>query len=99
MTSARSFTALILGVVVLSAGSLPSEAVKVSPPRQIAYSTWTSTTDFLAGAQYGTTVADDALTFGTSTGTTAYVDPFGDGTAKNYDRPAGPRHRSAAASG
>ncbi|HET6988270.1 MAG TPA: peptidase C39 family protein [Kribbella sp.] len=86
MIAARSVTALILGVVVLSAGSLPSEAVKVAPPRQIAYRTWTSTNDFLAGAQYGTTVTDGALTFGTSTGTTSYVDPFGDGTAKSYDQ-------------
>ena len=31
-------------------------------------------------------VADDTLTFGTATGTTSYVDPFGDGTAKTYDR-------------
>ena len=86
MTAARSVTALILGVVVLSAGSLPSEAVKVAPARQIAYHTWTSTTDFLAGAQYGTTVTDGALTFSTPTGTTAYVDPFGDSTAKSYDQ-------------
>jgi hypothetical protein len=86
MTSARSVTALILGVVVLSAGTLPSEAVKVAPPRQIAYRTWTSTSDFLSGAQAGTTVTDGALTFGTSTGTTSYVDPFGDGTAKTYDQ-------------
>jgi hypothetical protein len=85
MTSARSVTALLLGVVVLSAGTLPSEAVKVAPAREIAYRTWTSTTDFLAGQQFGTTVADGALTFGTSTGTTSYVDPFGDGTAKSYD--------------
>ena len=82
----RSVTALILGVVVLSAGSLPGEAVKVAQPRQIAYRTWTSTADFLAGAQFGTTVTDGALTFGTSTGTTSYVDPFGDGTAKSYDQ-------------
>ncbi|HZX08451.1 C39 family peptidase [Kribbella sp.] len=86
MTSARSVTALMLGVVVLSAGTLPSQAVKVAPAREIAYRTWTSTTDFLAGEQFGTTVADGALTFGTSTGTTSYVDPFGDGTAKSYDR-------------
>src|SRR5436190_11376111 len=86
MTSARSVTALILGVVVLSAGTLPSEAVKVSPARQIAYQTWTSTADFLAGEQFGTTVAEDALTFDTSTGTTSYVDPFGDGSAKSYDQ-------------
>ncbi|WP_406048438.1 peptidase C39 family protein [Kribbella sp. NBC_00889] len=86
MTAARSLTALIAGVVVLTAGSLPSEAAKVAPPRQIAYHTWTSTTDFLAGAQNGTTVTDGALTFGTSTGSTSYVDPFGDGTAKSYDQ-------------
>jgi hypothetical protein len=86
MTSARSVTALILGAVVLSAGALPSEAVKVSPDRQIAYRTWTSSADFLAGQQSGTAVADGALTFGTSTGTTSYVDPFGDGSAKSYDQ-------------
>ncbi|TCC64591.1 peptidase C39 family protein [Kribbella pittospori] len=86
MTAARSLTALIIGVVVLTSGSLPSEAAKVAPPRQIAYRTWTSTTDFLAGAQQGTNVTDGALTFGTSTGTTSYVDPFGDGTAKSYDQ-------------
>jgi len=86
MTAARSVTALILGVAVLTSSSLPSDAVKIAPPRQIAYRTWTSTTDFLAGAQYGTAVADGALTFGTSTGTTSYVDPFGDGTAKSYDQ-------------
>ena len=81
MTTARSVTALIVGVVVLTSGSLPSEAVKVAPAREIAYSTWTS-----PGALSGTTVTDGALTFGTSTGTTSYVDPFGDGTAKSYDQ-------------
>src|SRR4029450_12089004 len=86
MNAARSATALVLGVVVLSSASLPSEAVKVASPREIAYRTWTLTADFLAGAQNGTTVTDGALTFGTSTGTTSYVDPFGDGTAKNYDQ-------------
>ena len=82
----RRVTALIAGVVVLTSGTLPSEAAKVPQPREIAYRTWTSTADFLAGAQSGTTVADGALTFGTSTGTTSYVDPFGDGTAKSYDQ-------------
>ncbi|WP_433165749.1 peptidase C39 family protein [Kribbella sp. CA-247076] len=86
MTTAHSLTALIAGAVVLTCGALPSEASKVPQLRDIAYTTWTSTTDFLAGAHSGTTVADGALTFGTSTGTTSYVDPFGDGTAKSYDR-------------
>ncbi|MFD7160316.1 peptidase C39 family protein [Kribbella sp. NPDC059898] len=72
--------------MVLSTGTVPSQAVKVAPARAIAYRSWTSTSDFLAGQQLGTTVADGALTFGTSTGTTSYVDPFGDGTAKTYDR-------------
>jgi hypothetical protein len=86
MTSARTATALVLGAVVLSAGSLPSEAAKIAPPRQIAYQTWTSTDDFLAGQRFGTAVTDGALTFGTPTGTRSYVDPFGDGTAKTYDQ-------------
>ncbi|MEV5964706.1 peptidase C39 family protein [Kribbella sp. NPDC051952] len=86
MITARSVAALILGVVVLSAGTLPTEAVKVAPPRQIAYRTWTSTNDFLTGTPAGTTVTDGALTFGTPTGTTSYVDPFGDGTAKSYEQ-------------
>ncbi|MEU8225511.1 peptidase C39 family protein [Kribbella sp. NPDC048915] len=86
MRSARPLTALMLGVVVCSADVLPSEAVKVAPARQIAYRAWTSNADFLAGQQFGTTVADGALAFGTSTGTTSYVDPFGDGSAKTYDR-------------
>ncbi|TCO33282.1 peptidase C39-like protein [Kribbella steppae] len=86
MTAAHSLTALIASVVVLTSGTLPSEAAKVPQMRDIAYTTWTSSADFLAGAHSGTTVADGALTFGTSTGTTPYVDPFGDGTAKSYDR-------------
>lgn len=86
MITAHRLTALITGVVVLTSGTLPSEAAKVPELRDIAYHTWTSTTDFLAGAHAGTTVADGTLTFGTSTGTTSYVDPFGDGTAKSYDR-------------
>ncbi|WP_427885720.1 peptidase C39 family protein [Kribbella sp. GL6] len=72
--------------MVLSTGAVPSQAVKVASERAIAYRSWTSTADFLAGQQSGTTVADGTLTFGTSTGTTSYVDPFGDGTAKSYDR-------------
>jgi hypothetical protein len=86
MTSARSVTALLLGVVVFVAGTLPSAAVKVAPDRQVAYRSWTSDADFQAGEQLGTTVTDGSLTFGTSTGTTSYVDPFGDGSAKTYDR-------------
>ncbi|TCO44137.1 peptidase C39-like protein [Kribbella antiqua] len=86
MITAHSLTALVTGVVVLTSGTLSSEAMKVPQLRDIAYHTWTSTTDFLAGAHSGTTVADGALTFGTSTGTTSYIDPFGDGTAKSYDR-------------
>jgi hypothetical protein len=86
MTTARPLTALATGVVVLAVGTLPSEAVKASLPRDISYHSWTSTTDFLAGTHDGTTVSDGALTFGTSSGATSYVDPFGDGSAKSYDR-------------
>jgi hypothetical protein len=85
MTAARPLAALITGVVVLSLGSVPSEA-KRAEQRDITYQTWTSNTDFLSGTPSGTTVTDDALTFGTATGTTSYVDPFGDGSAKSYDQ-------------
>jgi len=86
MTAARPLAALITAVVVLSVATLPSEAAKQPVPRDIAYHAWTSTTDFLAGDHSGTTVADGNLSFGTSAGTTSYVDPFGDGSAKSYDR-------------
>ena len=87
MTAARRpLAALITGVVVLSLVAAPSEAAKQPQPRDITYQTWTSTSDFLSGTRSGTTVADDSLAFGTSTGTTSYVDPFGDGTAKSYDQ-------------
>ncbi|TCN40832.1 peptidase C39-like protein [Kribbella orskensis] len=86
MTAARALAALITGVLVLSLATVPSEAAKQPQQRDIAYETWTSTSDFLSGTRSGTTVADDSLTFGTSTGTSSYVDPFGDGTAKSYDQ-------------
>jgi hypothetical protein len=86
MTAARPLAALITGVVVLSLATVPSEAVKLPQQRDIAYRTWTSNSDFLAGTRSGTTVTDDTLTFGTATGTTSYVDPFGDGSAKSYDQ-------------
>ena len=86
MTAARPLAALITGVVVLSVVTVPSEAARQPVARDIAYHAWTSTTDFLAGTHSGTTVADGNLSFGTATGTTSYVDPFGDGSAKSYDR-------------
>jgi len=86
MTAARPLTALLTGVFVLSLGSVPSEATKVPQQRDITYQTWTSASDFLAGTRTGTTVTGDSLTFGTATGITSYVDPFGDGSAKSYDQ-------------
>ncbi|GAA1594160.1 peptidase C39 family protein [Kribbella sancticallisti] len=86
MTAARPLAALITGVVVLSLATVPSEATKAPQQRDITYQTWTSSSDFLSGTQSGTTVTDGSLTFGTATGTTSYVDPFGDGSAKSYDQ-------------
>ncbi|WBQ04545.1 peptidase C39 family protein [Kribbella sp. CA-293567] len=85
MTAARPLAALLTGVLVLSLASVPSQAV---PPqqREITYRTWTSSADFLSGTRSGTTVAGGALRFGSATGTTAYVDPFGDGSAKTYEQ-------------
>ncbi|ADB30136.1 hypothetical protein Kfla_1031 [Kribbella flavida DSM 17836] len=86
MTATRPLAALITGVVVLSLTAVPGEAAKVPLTSDISYRAWSSTADFLAGDHQGTTVTDGSLTFGTATGTTAYVDPFGDGSAKSYDR-------------
>lgn len=86
MTAARPLAALISGVVVLSLATVPSEATKVPQHSDITYQTWTSSADFLSGTAAGTTVTGDSLTLGTATGTTSYVDPFGDGSAKSYDR-------------
>ena len=86
MTAARPLAALISGVVVLSLATVPSEATKVPLRSDITYQTWTSSADFLSGTRAGTTVTGDSLTFGTAAGTTSYVDPFGDGSAKSYDQ-------------
>ena len=85
MTAARPVTTLITGVVVLVLTAVPSTAAK-SQEREIDYRTWTSSADFLAGTSTGTTVADGALTIGSATGSTSYVDPFGDGTPKTYEQ-------------
>ncbi|TDU88894.1 peptidase C39-like protein [Kribbella voronezhensis] len=85
MTAARSVTTLITGLVVLALSATPSTAAK-SQVREIGFHTWTSSADFLAGTSAGTTVTDGALTIGSATGSTSYVDPFGDGTAKTYEQ-------------
>lgn len=85
MTPARPLVALLSGALLLSLAPLPSLAAQPLP-RDIGYHRWASAADFGAGAHDGTAVTGDALTFGTATGTTAYIDPFGDGTAKTYER-------------
>jgi hypothetical protein len=85
MTAARPLAALITGVVTLSLATVPSVAA-TPQQREITYRTWTSSADFLAGTRSGTTVANGTLRFGSATGTTSYVDPFGDGTAKTYEQ-------------
>jgi hypothetical protein len=85
MIAARPFTTLITGLVVLALSATPSTAAKPQE-REVGFHTWTSSADFLAGTRTGTTVADGALTFGTAAGSTPYVDPFGDGTAKTYEQ-------------
>jgi hypothetical protein len=86
-TATGLFTALLSGAMALSlttAPALSASAVK-SSPREIAYHAWTSTADFAAGVHDGTAAAGDALTFATAAGTTSYVDPFADGTARAYE--------------
>lgn len=64
--------------------TVPAEAAKVPTSREISYTEWTTSAQFGGGVHAGTTVDGDAIRIGTVTGTTAYVDPFGDGTAKTY---------------
>ena len=85
MTAARPAAALIANVVTLSLLTVPSLAAP-QHQRDITYRTWTSSADFLTSTRSGTTVVNGSLRFGSATGTTSYVDPFGDGTAKSYDQ-------------
>jgi hypothetical protein len=79
----------ILVVTALTAlsvlSSVPATASKVDEPRLIGYRTWTSDADFATRASAGTAIAGGAISFATSAGTTAYTDPFGDGTARTYE--------------
>jgi hypothetical protein len=82
---ARPLLAVLSGVIALSLTAAPSLAAKTQPPREIAYHAWTTSADFSTGTHEGTAITGDALTLGTVAGTTSYVDPFGDGSAKSYE--------------
>ncbi|MDX6252861.1 MAG: hypothetical protein QOF10_6221 [Kribbellaceae bacterium] len=86
MTAAHIVTTALSTVIVLTSAAAPTFAAKPAAVRDIAYHAWTTSADFAAGTPQGTTVADDSLTIGAPTGTTSYVDPFGDGTARSYDQ-------------
>lgn len=86
MTAAHLVTTALSTVIVLTSAAAPTFAAKPAAVRDIAYHAWTTSADFAAGTPQGTTVADDSLTIGAPTGTTSYVDPFGDGSARSYDQ-------------
>jgi hypothetical protein len=86
MTAAHIVTTALSTVIVLTSAAAPTFAAKPAAVRDIAYHAWTTSADFAAGTPQGTTVADDSLTIGGPTGTTSYVDPFGDGSARSYDQ-------------
>jgi hypothetical protein len=86
MTAAHIVTTALSTVIVLTSAAAPTFAAKPAAVPDIAYHAWTTSADFAAGTPQGTTVADDSLTIGAPTGTTSYVDPFGDGTARSYDQ-------------
>jgi hypothetical protein len=86
MTAAHIVTTALSTVIVLTSAAAPTFAAKPAAVRDIAYHAWTTSADFAAGTPQGTTVADDSLTIGAPTGTTSYVDPFGDGSARSYDQ-------------
>jgi hypothetical protein len=86
MTAAHIVTTALSTVIVLTSAAAPTFAAKPAAVRDIAYHAWTTSADFAAGTPQGTTVADDSLTIGAPTGSTSYVDPFGDGSARSYDQ-------------
>ena len=86
MTAAHLATTALSTVIVLTSAAAPTFAAKPAAVRDIAYHAWTTSADFAAGTPQGTAVADDSLTIGPPTGTTSYVDPFGDGSARSYDQ-------------
>ncbi|GAA1639453.1 peptidase C39 family protein [Kribbella alba] len=86
MTAAHIVTTALSTAIVLTGAAAPTFAAKPAAVRDIAYHAWTTSADFAAGTPQGTTVADDSLTIGAPTGTTSYVDPFGDGSARSYDQ-------------
>jgi hypothetical protein len=82
----RSTATLLVTVLLGSLAVTPSDAARAPSTRDIGYHEWTSSLDFQAGLHQGTTVDEGALVFSDATGTTSYVDPFGDGTAKTYEQ-------------
>ncbi|WP_432945308.1 peptidase C39 family protein [Kribbella sp. CA-253562] len=82
----RSTATLLVTVLLGSLVVTPSVAARTPSARDIGYHEWTSSLDFLAGRHEGTTVDQGSLVFSDPTGTTSYVDPFGDGTAKTYEQ-------------
>ncbi|GAB3822685.1 peptidase C39 family protein [Kribbella italica] len=82
----RCASALLAAALVAPIALTPSHAAPAPPRRDIGYHQWTSPVDFLAGQHQGTSMAGGNLVFRRPTGTTSYVDPFGDGTAKTYEQ-------------
>lgn len=83
-------TALAILIPMTAAGSYaaPASAAdkpKGDPPRHIAWTGWSTGTDFAAGALDGVVVDGGELALGVPTGTRTYTDPHGNGGARTYD--------------
>lgn len=81
----RTIAALLTATLAVSLTSAPSQALSTQQ-RDISYRSWTSPADFRAGTAQGTAVVGGNLVFRHATGSTSYVDPFGDGTARSYEQ-------------
>ncbi|MFC0623543.1 peptidase C39 family protein [Kribbella deserti] len=88
LTSATALAAPLettrAGAISAGPGSAARPVAKLA--RDIAYRSWTSTADFATGAHQGTAASQGGLILARATGTTSYVDPFGDGRARTYDQ-------------
>lgn len=80
----RTIAALLTATLAVGLSSPRSQAP--SRRRDVGYRRWNSPAGFDTGTAQGTAVAGGDLVFGHPTGLTAYVDPFGDGTARTYEQ-------------
>jgi len=83
LTGVIALTAVPAAAAADDATQIPAKGAAQN--REIRYTSWTTDADFATGTQAGTTISGGAIRFASAAGTASYTDPFGDGTAKQYE--------------